>query len=223
MNVRKGEKANGYIKTSPNYVSRRTRFFSYYHHVRYHIPFVKVRPTISQIYLLTQYTVPGLLFLFLAMLPSKLCPIALSQTLNYTNGQCTGPLLALLSPLSMSQSGSLAGMLCFLMYQLASDSSQRVPFYWEVKTLFLLFLSLPQTQVSRLKLFLSDSCDVSLRVLGFDIYLHCTSSTVFLSKWAPFGRYPAQCAGFHTSKVSRFLDDSNSESAPGTSRNFNST
>ena len=40
--------ANGYIKTSPNYVSRRTRFFSYYHHdVRNHISFAKVRRTIS--------------------------------------------------------------------------------------------------------------------------------------------------------------------------------
>jgi hypothetical protein len=113
-----------YIKTSPNYVSRRTRFFSYLsQHVRNHIPFAKVRPTISDIHLLTHHAAPGLLSLFLATLPSKLCPIAPSQSQNYKNGPCTGPLLALLSPLSMSQSGSLAGMLCFLMYQLVSDSS----------------------------------------------------------------------------------------------------
>ena len=68
---------------------------------------------LSDIHLLTQYTAPGLLFLFLATLPSKLCPIAPSQSQSYKNGPCTGPLLALLSPLSMSQSGSLAGMLYF--------------------------------------------------------------------------------------------------------------
>ena len=66
---------------------------------------------LSDIHLLTQSAVPGLPSLFLATLPSKLCPIAPSQCQNYRNGPCTGPLLALLSPLSMSQSGSLAGML----------------------------------------------------------------------------------------------------------------
>lgn len=80
---------------------------------------------LSDIHLLTQYAAPGLPSLFLVTLPSKLCPIVLSQSQNCKNGPCTGPLLALLSPLSMSQSGSLAGMLCFLMYQLVSDSSQK--------------------------------------------------------------------------------------------------
>ena len=74
-----------------------------------------------------KYTAPGLLFLFLATLPSKLCPIAPSQSQTYKNGQCTGPLLALLSPLSMPQSGSLVGMLCFYngSTQLVSDSFRK--------------------------------------------------------------------------------------------------
>ena len=56
---------------------------------------------------------------------------------------------------------------------------KRIPFYWEVKTLFLLFLSLPQTQVSRLVLF---SLSFSFRVSGLDIHLHFISSTTFLAK-----------------------------------------
>jgi hypothetical protein len=118
MNAHKGEMANGYIKTSPNYVSRETRFlviitmFAIISHLlRSGLLFL------SDVHLLTQYAAPGLLSLYHATLPSKLCPIAPSLNQNYKNGRCTGPLLALLLPLSMSPSGSLAGMFCFLVYQ----------------------------------------------------------------------------------------------------------
>lgn len=122
--------ANWSIKTSPNYVSTFlelssviiTMFAIISHLLRSGALFI------SDIHLLTQYSAPGLLSLSLAMPPSKLCPIAPSQSQNYRNGPCTGPLLALLLPLSMSQSGSLAGILCFLItlrYQPISDSFQK--------------------------------------------------------------------------------------------------
>lgn len=117
MNAHKGEmgQIDIYIKTSPNYVSRRTRFRLLLSPCLQSYPICLGQAYyFSQIYLLTQYTAPGLLFLFPATLPSKLYQIAPSQSQNYKNGPCTGPLLALLLPLSMSQSGSLAGRLGFL-------------------------------------------------------------------------------------------------------------
>lgn len=94
---------------------------------------------------------PGSLSCCLAFPPSRLFPIAPCLNPNSKDGQCTGVLLGSLSHLSISQSGSSAGKSALSYNPSAPHLSfivSRLPFYWEVKTLFLLFLALPQTEVS---------------------------------------------------------------------------
>lgn len=78
---------------------------------------------------LTQCSAPGSPSFFLPTLPSRLCLLAPSQSQSYKNGPCTGQLLAPLSLLNTSQSGSLAGI--FLssssLEVSTSDSCQKAP------------------------------------------------------------------------------------------------
>ena len=112
--------------------------------------------------------------------PSTICPIPSQSS---SGGRCTGPLSAHSSPLSISPSGLSAGEYLRALNVACPQSSDhdflfRLPFYWEVKTLFLLYLSLPQTQVRFLEgSLLASSADRSiLRAPPTYIKLICTHS-----------------------------------------------
>lgn len=93
-----------------------------------------------------------------------------------------GPSLALLLQRNMLQNGLSAGErpaknVCASLTQWSCD---RIPFYWELKTIFLLFLSLPQTQV---RVILSSyHPQLMFYVIGLDLHLQRLSATFLRQK-----------------------------------------
>jgi hypothetical protein len=99
---------------------------------------------------LTVPTAPGSPFSFPALPRTRPCRVAPSPNLTSKDGLCTGRSSASSWLLNMLPNGPSAGKYSIPSCNRASIltlTMTRLPFYWEVKTLFLLYLSLPQTQV----------------------------------------------------------------------------
>jgi len=97
--------------------------------------------------------------------------------------------------------------------ELGSHSPHKVPVLLGSKNFVLVIFILATDTGQSPKSFLSDLLNVPFCVSGLDIHLHRLSSTSFLTKRGSFGRYPAQCADLHSSKVGRFMDDAGQQSA----------
>lgn len=149
------------------------------HALRYFLPsHCCLRPEIAQ----TFYVVLGSLSFSRATPLSKPFRIALYQNPIFKGGRCIGRSLVPSLPLNIWPSGWLAGKPFRISHFFQSELIiYRLPFYWELKTLFLLFLSLPQTQVG---LRFSPQICLLTDILGLDVCLQHISPAVLRQEWS---------------------------------------
>jgi len=98
----------------------------------------------------------------------------------------------------------------FLVVPRLTFFSQRLPFYWEIKTVFLLFLSLPQSQVHLSTFPLLKIILLTHAVLqGINIRVYNISPAVLSAKRDRFGcwdcYHPAQRDDFHSGEIDSCL------------------